>query len=142
MKRFLVTLAVVLVVCAIAGRATARWQVDRHMQQRAVIEEAERAAKIKRFQVYFGDLVKTADEVVVEYDYVNGKQEVRSSDPSVVARLSAILSAAPYKPTSPALWMSLPIVNVYRKHELALSLMTNGAVLRCLPSEPYSEFVV
>jgi hypothetical protein len=94
MKRFLVILAIVLTACAVAGRATARWQVDRHMQQRAAIDEAERAAKIKRFQVYFGDLVKNADEVAVEFDYVAGKKEMRSSDPLVVARLSAIMREA------------------------------------------------
>src|SRR3954453_23186573 len=108
MKRFPVILAVVSLAFGIAGWGSARWQVDRHLQQKAAIEEAERAARIKHFQLYFGSLVKDADEVVMKFDY-GDEGEVRSSDPLVIARLATIMSTASYQPSSPALWMSLPI---------------------------------
>ena len=137
-KRSICVLSVAVIAGAIAG-----WEVALSPHRDRV--ETARLGTVAKAHMpsrYFASLVRKSDAAVIAIREGKNERPLRITDPAWFARLSTALENASCEPIPHGLWVSYPMIRLYRGQTEILSLMTNGKVLRGLSDQVSGDYIV
>lgn len=142
MKRAALALGLTLVVCATAGWAVAYYEHLGRVKQAAA--EAH-AASLRTGQICAA-LIRRCDaaSLIFEPDGLgDGRKSGQAvADPRWCERLAQILERTASEPVPHGLWLSFPMVRIYRNGRPVMSLMIKDKVLRIFSDVTAGDFLL
>ena len=143
MKRSLYYLVLVVVVAIMAAWSASRYWSAYRVQKAEEVAKAAESAESRKWADHFAKLARECDEVVIKDLRRDNKSihEIRFSDRAWISNLASVLEVASFKSTTHGLWISYPIIEIYRKQSVVLEIMIAGTSLRVKDAQFSCEFV-
>jgi len=141
-KRSFYILLVVGLISALLGWGLAWKRTSDRINATTAAAVLAKQAEAKRIADHVALLVHSADEAVLSFAVAGSAKDVHITDPVWISRLADAISQSFCTPTSHGLWISVPVIKLYRSGKPVVELMMLGNILCVFDAEHLHDFVI